>query len=343
MKSDARKSEKQKGAALLIVLLLAATLSFIALSLVTAMTYSAQRTSGVALRGELLWRAVSAEAIAAGVIDDAMASLNQGGPPLSPAHPLFSRQLAVPMPEGAGAIIFADATRCFNLNSLAGGAQPTGARQASDEETYTPRDELIEILKHDGVSESQAADFVSVVSDWIDTDSIQNIGGAEDGFYTSLPTPFRTGAALLAHKSEIRAMSGVSEDLYAGIISRLCAYPTRDGVVINVNMLDPSDAPLLAALIGPETDPRAIADALADRPPGGWGAIDQFLALPVFASDDIDTETLEARTAITSRYIEALAGAEINEIDMTVRLLFMTGAESGGAPTLIRRELGASQ
>ncbi len=327
--TGAKKS--QRGAALIIVLLLAATLSFLVLALVAATTQSVRRSGGAAIRGELLWRAASAEIIAKAAISEALSAADRGGPPLTRAHPLFSQQLDIPFTNGAGAIIFADASRCFNLNSLAdeGGGDSAGGAGA----------EFVILLTGVGLSDADAQTLAGVVKDWIDADSAQEIGGAEDSFYAGLPTPYRTGGAPLASVSELRAMKGVTGALYSAVSPFLCALPSSDGAILNVNALRPEDAPLLTAAASGGLDPSTAADLLENRPPGGWASVEQFLALPPFQDDDFDTQGLSARISVSPQYVEALAGATVNDIDMNVRLLF--SATDSGNVRLISRILGS--
>ena len=68
-----RRLEKQRGAALLIVLLLAATLSFIALASMENTSLSAARAVNVNARSEALWRALATETLARKAIETAEA------------------------------------------------------------------------------------------------------------------------------------------------------------------------------------------------------------------------------------------------------------------------------
>ncbi|MEM8772950.1 MAG: type II secretion system minor pseudopilin GspK [Pseudomonadota bacterium] len=335
---DLSTRQRQRGAALIVVLLLAATLSFIALALVGAVSRSAQRTAGATIRSELLWRAVSAEAIAIAAIEQALDGVQRGGPPLTLEHPLFSQQLDIPFDGGGGAIIFADATRCFNLNSLVSIEGDGGKNEDAAAE-------LAGVLQGIGLGQGDAEKLTSVVVDWIDSDTIQEIGGAEDNFYTNLPTPFRTGGGDLASVSELRAMLGVTDELYNAVSPLLCAHPNRNPVTININALRPVDAPLLVGLTDGAIDMATAENIISNRPPGGWSRTADFWEQPVFDSLNDAESGAEApigRTSVSSQFIEAQAGATVNEIDMNIRLLFMT-SESGGNVTLVKRELGTSQ
>ncbi len=319
----------ERGAALIIVLLLAATLSLLVLALVAATTQSAQRTGGSMVRGELLWRASSAEIIAQAAISEALRVADQGGPALTRAHPLFSQQLDIPFSNGAGAVIFADASRCFNVNSLA----------EDDDGDNGAVAEFVLLMTSAGFSDADAQTIAGVVKDWVDTDTVQEIGGAEDGFYASLPTPYRTGGGPVASVSEMRAMRGVTGEFYAAISPFLCALPTNNGAVLNVNALRPEDAPLLTAVTAGALDRTTAADILENRPPGGWSNVEQFFALPPFQEDGFDRQSLTSRISVSPQYIEAIAGATVNDIDMSVRLLF--SATNSGNVILISRILGS--
>lgn len=325
---------KQRGAALIIVLLLVATLSFLVLALVSTMSLSIRRTSGTALRGELLWRAVSAEAAAKEAIKTALRATEAGGPPLSLEHPLFSQQFAIPFENGTGAVIFADATRCFNVNSLAAnsprstvdGEDNTRNQFANDQSAEFA--ELVAILTALDFSGTDASNITAAIKDFIDPDDIQEIGGAEDGFYASLPSPYRTAGGPIGSVSELRTIKGINPELYAQVNPLLCAIPDTAGMKINVNTLGPDRAVLLSGLTGGVLSARDAEDILSRRPPGGWQNIEEFLQLPRFQDENIDLDTLRVRTAVTSAYIEARAGATVNEIDMNVQILFSIGDAS---------------
>ncbi len=321
----------QRGAALIVVLLLAATLSFVVLALISAMSVSTQRTAGASLRGELLWRAISVETLASATIEEALSFVKSGGPVLSRSHPLFSQQLDIPFADGAGAAIFADATDCFNLNSLA----------VEDQESLTANIlELIDVLISVGLSNADATQFTATVRDWVDVDDVQEAGGAEDGFYTTLPAPYRTGGGPIASITELRAMKGVTAELYAAVTPYLCAVPSTASMMVNINTLHPDKAAVLAGLIGSALDYSTVRGLLVSRPPGGWSSNDQFWAQPALSENQgIDTNALKSRTSISSDYIRVRAGVTVNDVDMVVRLVFST-LQGNDRVMLTAREFG---
>lgn len=334
MRARQYEARRQRGAALIIVLLFVATLSFIILGLAQRMTYSVQRTAGGAVRGELLWRVMSLETLARAGFREAASQNEESGAKFTRDHPLFAADIDLPMPHGAGAMRFSDATRCFNLNSLVGGGDDE--RELNEDAV----EELIAIGEAVGLGASEAEKIAHVAADWIDGDTIQEISGAEDSLYTSLPTPFRTGSTSLASVSELRAMDGVTAALYEAVEPHLCAHPTNEPSQVNVNMLREQDAPVLVGLTGGALSRLAAEEIISRTPPGGWDSVEAFWSQQGLADLEIAEEG-RSRAVVASRYLEVTGRASVNKIDIAVRLFFLSPPESGEI-SLISRELGAA-
>ncbi len=193
---------KQKGAALVIVLLLVATLSFILLSTTSLVTASVNRSASDRARTEMLWRAAAAEVMAKSILEKYLASKP---PKMARNDGVFGGAIEMPFATGKGVMIFADATRCFNVNSLvdAGGIPVTAEV-----------DNFVSFVTAFGLGEGEARKLGDVIVDFLDTEFQSQPQGAEDNFYTALPTPFRTAQGPIASVSELRAMDGVSRKLY---------------------------------------------------------------------------------------------------------------------------------
>lgn len=369
--------QDQKGVALIIVLMMTASLAFIALGVTERMGRSIDRTTASIGRAALHWRAVSLEPIAAVAIEQALgAPRGQAAPPLTPLNPLFLRAITVPLPDGSAEAAFVDATRCFNLNALdpsppdttsdndddqQTGGQSASSGQASqaaaadgdaadsegddgerqgDGKPITPNAEFVALGVALGVPAGEAERIAAVIIDWIDADAAPGFGGAEDNFYTGLPTPYRTGGGPLADISELRAMDGINREIYLQLRPFLCARPTARPTTINVNMLEARHAPLITAMTGGRVSVNEAQDVIERRPPGGWENLEDFWAQPPMAALKGPNTLKQSRTALTSRYIAVQAKLSINEIDMTETLVFRMSAR-GTAAQLISREFGA--
>ena len=121
------------------------------------------------------------------------------------------------------------------------------------------------------VPEYQALPLASVAIDWADSDTSPQPSGSEGDTANS------SANRMFVHKSEVRALKGVSAELYARLSPLLCALPVAQLSPLNVNTLLPEQAPLLAMLYPARTmtanDARSL---LAKRPSGGYGSLVKF-------------------------------------------------------------------
>lgn len=326
-----RRDHSQKGVALLVVILLVATLSFIAVAISQRTTLSANRSLNANLRSELIWRALGAEAMAVKAIKAAM-SATPGK--LTSTNPLVVKPIEIPMPGGSAVVRVLDQTRCFNLNSL----YSTGKQEGEGQKAGLVQgalDELADTLNAGQTNTVAAAKLAADVVDWIDTNSFQEPGGAEDGHYTGLPTPYRTGGQRLADVSELRAMAGMDRIQYSEARPYLCAQPSSDPSPINVNMLLPPDAPLLVGLLKGAISASDALDIIEARPPGGYDSVDQFWANPRLVNLDIG-QAERAHVRVYSRYLEVIAEIDYQGANLDLRMTFVV-SEDGDAQLLSRR------
>jgi len=300
----------QRGAALIIVLLLVATLAFILLSISEQVKASVERSAADRARAELLWRAAAAREVVRRMLEKAF----EPTPPtvMIPDAGLFAQEFDLPYQNGSAKVRFRDATRCFNVNALSAAAPSGGGGGVTD------FDRLSQLATALGLGDNEAQKFASVVGDFIDSDSTENIGGAEDGFYTALPVPFRTAGGLIASVTELRAMDGVTRGLYRRLKPSLCALDSAFQPAINLNMLNAQDAPLIYAMTNGGWDLSAIRDQINNRPPGGWGNVNDFWQ-PFVSSGGVAPAT---PGTLTSARIEAIVRLEVNGRTMEEKLLF---------------------
>lgn len=350
--------KRQKGAALLIVLLMVATLSFIALAATERTTLAAARSLNERIRSESLWYAFGAETLALAALETAHDARDGR---MSLDDPWASEPLTIPIDEGVAQLQFADDTACFNVNSLAasgdlaaisGPSASSGAQQGATQgglqggiEGASPVDEFTALARNLGLSEFEAAAYAEVIADWIDSDTSRRPQGAEDSHYGGLPSPYRTGNAPLASLSELRAMKGVTREVYAALKPYLCVHPKDAPSKINVNMLRERDAPVLAAALesyagGRTVSVQTASDIIAARPPGGYENSAAFFAEP--AVQALGAVVLPgARFDVTSEYLRARV-----EIIYDTALFEMTAhiaLDSAGQGAVLARRFGAEE
>lgn len=321
----------QRGAALILVLLLVATLSFIALAMSERTVLASSRSFNSRARSEMLWRAFGAEALARTAIKAAMQASDGK---LTGTNPLVAKQLDLPMEGGIARLRVVDRTRCFNLNSLVD-LGSGGAGAVNDAAVA----ELLELGRAAAADMSDLESVIARVVDWIDPDTLQEPSGAEDGLYTLLPTPYRTGSQKLADVSELRAIAGFDRIAYAELRPFVCALPNGAPTPVNVNMLTEADAPLISAMVKGQVGMDEIRDAIEARPPEGYATEGDFWNYGAFAEAGVD-EATRARAKLSSRYLEVNGTIEYYEASLDLRLLFEV--DDNGRARLLSRRLGAS-
>jgi len=254
---------RERGAALLAVLLLVAVTGAIAAAAMEGLRLSRALSANAVALDQARAFADGVEQLAMLTLDDRIAE--------SPERTTLAggwngavRQ--VPMPNGAFAEArVRDGGNCFNLNSVVEG-EPQGrlVRRASGVSQFIG---LMMVL---GTGESDARRIAEAAADWVDSDNLPGPAGAEDEAYAAGPDPYRTGNSFFAEPGELRALAGMTPDLYARLRPWLCTLPVSDLSPINLNTLLPDQAPLLAMLAPGQLSLDDARRVLAARPESGW-------------------------------------------------------------------------
>lgn len=262
-------ASKERGAALLSVLLLVAVMAVIAALMLDRLNLAARlAANGQAMTQARLY-ATSAETLAMarikGLVDTSKErTVDRTG--------LLGRDFPLPMARGSVTIRVDDAGNCFNLNSLV---------EADAQGTLRLRlvglNQMRALMKGLAIPDAEAVIISDSIADWIDTDSTPAPNGAEDDSYQGRPAPYRTAGRLIGDVSEIRAVRGMTPQFYERLRPWLCALPGADLSPINVNTLRPDQA-LLLTMIAPTAIPVERArGVLAARPAIGWASADDAL------------------------------------------------------------------
>ncbi len=84
----------------------------------------------------------------------------------------------------------------------------------------------IDILDADVITDS--------ILDWIDTDDLSHINGAEDGYYGSLPEPYKSKDDLFSSIEEMTLVRGVTPKIFGKIRDEITVYGDKR-INININ------------------------------------------------------------------------------------------------------------
>lgn len=137
--------------------------------------------------------------------------------------------------------------------------------------------------------------------DWLDADSLPSgSAGAEDDYYLRLNPAYRCANRSLSTFAELRLVKGFNSELLRQLAAYVTVLPSS-ARTLNVNFLSPG---LLEALV-PGLAPASALELLQRRPVEGWETVAAFLDNPAFstASPEIRA-SLQQLLSVDSRYFE---------------------------------------
>ena len=257
---------RERGAALLAVLLLVAVTGAIAAAAMESLRLSRAVAFNAAALDQARGFAGGIEQLALVTIDEMSA---RGEQKTTLAGGWNGTVRRVPLPDGGIAEVrVRDGGNCFNVNSVADGDPRTGLARRP-----TGIAQFAGLMTALGVPDLEARRIAEAAADWVDSDSA---GSAEDALYAASPEPYRTGNTLFADVGELRSLAGMTAETYGRLRPWLCALPVAELSPVNVNTLLPEQAPLLAMLAPGQIDRDKARRVLAARPASGWDDVIDF-------------------------------------------------------------------
>ncbi|WP_240616795.1 type II secretion system minor pseudopilin GspK [Sphingorhabdus sp. YGSMI21] len=304
-------SGKERGAALLTVLLLVAVIAILAAHGIDRLAGATKLASNARELSQAKAYLIAAESIGMRSAEEIVSlspgrTINVGG--------WNGKEQSFPVPGGIITASLSDGGNCFNINSLVTQqqdvltARPEGVAQFS---------RLMVML---GILDGDAVDIAESVADWIDSDMVAAPRGAEDQYYLQQETPYRTANALIVDISELRTIKGVTDDVYVRIAPWLCALPTTDLSPININTLRPEQAILLAMLGALPSDLTPARQFLGRRPELGYGSLNDFWAQSYPASLGATSE-VQSQVKLTTRWFRVDLAVEMQSALVEERAL----------------------
>lgn len=254
---------RERGAALLAVLLLVAVTGAIAAAAMEKLRLSrAVATNAVALDQARAF-ASGVEQIGMLIIEDMMIDSPER---TTSAGGWNGGVRRVPLPDGGIAEArLRDGGNCFNLNSVVEGDPRT--RLDRRESGVSQLAGLMTLMD---VPEGEARRIASAAADWADSDVLPGPLGAEDSAYASSPDPYRTANTLFADIGELKVVAGMTPAIFERLRPWLCALPVAQLSPLNLNTLLPEQAPLLAMLAPGQLTIDRARRILESRPTNGW-------------------------------------------------------------------------
>ncbi|MFV0478059.1 MAG: type II secretion system minor pseudopilin GspK [Parahaliea sp.] len=309
---------RQSGAALVIALLVFAVCAalMVAMRGEYELFYQRAANSFVAWQGRAYLRGAEALAIQVLVLDYEMgANSEQQRDDLKELWAAPPR--AYPLEDGSfmeGSL--EDLQGRFNLNNLAltdsseGGSE--GVNQAISPR-FTPAQQqfirLLQSLETLTLSEYEAIAIVEAIADWLDTDSIARLQGAEDDYYLGRRPAHRAANRRFSAVSELRSVAHVTAELYQALAPLVTVWPAQGG---KLNIHTASSAVLRSLNADDELQPLTVDQASALfslRDDTAFTSVDNLLAQPLFSGRQ--TSGLKTLLGETSEWFLLTAKAEV--------------------------------
>ena len=298
-----REPRNERGAALLTVLLLVAIVAVIAAGALEKLRLSTRIAGNAGTTEQLRGYALAAEALALSRIE-ALQSASATRTTL--AGDWSGRPFSLPLPGGGVATArVVDGGNCFNLNGLVTQVSPGVYQSAALQRLVFTR-----LMRLTGTPPQVADQVAAAAADWIDTDQDSQASGAEDQTYLSRDPSYRTAGTLMVDPSELRALNGVTPEVYTALRPWVCTLPLAQPAAINVNTLAPEQAPLLAMLLADTLPVETARRALLSRPAQGFSSTTAFWTQPALASLQVgDTSQTAVKSAWFALSVDVRLGS----------------------------------
>lgn len=326
--------KRQRGVALITVLLVVAIVTVISAAMISRQQLSIRSTSNQLLARQAWHYALGGEALAQSILQrDAQSAPPATAAPVStptptpttPATPPPSvdhlrERWAQPQPafkveQAEIRLRIDDLAGRFNLNNLVQDMQPNAAAVA----------QFRRLLLRLQISEPYAERLV----DWLDADQ-QPTGetGAEENAYLLLDPPYRSADQRLFDLSELRLLLGMREEDFQRLAPHVSTLPP--GTPLNVNTASALVLSTLADEFG-----LGVGEALVQaRPSTGFANIEAFRAQPALGAVQLQ----DAALAVGSQYFQATS--EVRLAERRIALVSLLKREDDGAVRVLQRNLG---
>lgn len=276
---------KQKGAALLVVLLILSVMVIVSVNLTVKYNSEFLRTSNFINGIQANWFERGADELVRRVLHQDFTD-NEKSTNLSQYWATQGRSFETD-DNGTITTYVHDAYACFNLNAL--GNKEYIVKLDNEQEVNLANSFLRRIMEYMEINPDEAAIVADSITDMVDGDSTASDYGAEDPYYRALKHPFVLPNSYLYDISEIRSVKGMTPSIYRRLAPFVCALNNGE-LKININTIIMQKAPLLAALM--LNDSMSLEDAatlIRERDREGWNSATDFLSLELVKEMLTDT------------------------------------------------------
>ncbi len=301
---------KEKGVALITVMLILALATILAVSMSSRQQLDIHRSANVFNFEQAYQYVRGAESWAKQILkrdseDNKTDSLNDDWATVLPPLPIEGGQMS-------GQI--EDLQALFNINNLVLDGKP--------QKLYIER--FKRLLRNLELNEDMAA----VIVDWLDLNEETGFAGAEDNEYLNLSPAYRTANQAMADVSELLLIKGVDFESYEKLRPFVCVVKLN--TAINVNT---ASAEVLSSIVKDITLEDA-KELVNDRKKEAHKKLEDFLEHPLLKLKKVKKEGL----SVSSNYFQLNSTVQIERISVEYTTILQR--ENDGTVIIIKRSRG---
>lgn len=324
------RPSKQRGVALIIVLLIVAIVSVLATEMGGRLQLQVKRAANIKNSNQAYWYAIGAEQYASKSIKTLIAESNG----VIHLNQPWSEKFVFPIEGGGIEAQLIDMQACFNLNGL---KDTTSTDPINRSPELTARLAAFKRLLTDtglDIADFTADTVRDSLADWLDSDDNMSQLGAEDSEYEGRQFPYLAANNFMADKSELRLINGVESKWLQAVLDWLCVLPATNQFKLNVNTVTEKDSAVFAAMTG--LTQSEAADVIGSRPPEGFKTVDNFLAVNQIQTKNLSDEQ-KAWFEVKTEYFMLKSKTRYNNATFSLHTLFKVDK---GNVTVISRQFG---
>ncbi|HHA2009462.1 TPA: type II secretion system minor pseudopilin GspK [Enterobacter mori] len=326
---------KQKGVALLVVLILLVMMSALAAKISQQFCRNLQKTHYQVSQQQLRWAMQAQEKVAK---DRLQADASGESKALSPDgdwhQPLETRgedYTVVGQVE--------DAQDCFNVNNLLAVEKVAQGQNLPAVPEKPRREQIVEqLLTESGLSQTNAEEVYLQLVDYLDGDTTTAKEGAETDAWAGVVPARQPANQMMRTIAEITLLPAFPAAAYPKVSKLLCALPDAASKV-DVNTLKPEQAALLAALFPGKLNEDDAVRLIESRPETGWESMETFSKAleQAFPQLKDDLPQVADYLSINSRYFRVNYTGNTDELTLRVVSQLQVNNEAGEIVTWQRR------
>ncbi len=325
---------KQRGIALIVVMLIVAMVAIIATNITSRNQLSMRRTLNLAQYDQAFWYAISGEELAKKILKQ---DLDDSEGRVHRQQYWAMNDVVFPAENGEIGGNISDMRSCFNLNALS-----VTSKELENGQPKLPlaAKQYKALLVALGMDEFNADRLTQTLKDYIDADTVTSPYGAEDAEYEARNVPYRAANTLMNHRSELRSVLGYTQEIYLKLLPYICVIPGNDRQLLNVNTLKVEQAALLAGMLDNQISVGEAESVINQRPSDGFAKIDDFYNISSIGSIKWEG-AMKSSLVITSDYFLLASGAKVDNAIFRMESVLQKGG--GNKMEVLTRQFGGQK